>query len=110
MNQSRFYQTDILKVTIFLFQEAIEEVLAERAKPIVPLARVGSTVTLFGEEYPQRRNLITVRNYNDDAELLITDANGTFLFYGRFDASLGSEAISSEFWRIFSLFFERFFD
>jgi hypothetical protein len=49
-----------------------------------------------------RVSLISIRNYCNGAELLITDTKGNFLFYGRYDISLGIDFIADQYWAIFN--------
>ncbi len=61
----------------------------------------GDNIVLFGTEEHSRVSLISIRNYGNDAELLITDTKGSSLFYGRFHISMGVEFIADFYWNIF---------
>ncbi|WP_130736901.1 hypothetical protein [Flavobacterium sp. J27] len=69
------------------------------------LGSSGDTIILFSRQsYAfdiSRPSQISVRLYNKDVELLITNRDGDFLFYGRYSYQLGIDFIASEYFRIF---------
>lgn len=97
-------------VTPDLFREAILLAYSGGITSIAPLGRSGDTIILYdapkGKKYPDgnivtRPSQISVRNYCGDAELLITDEMGNFLFYGRYHINLGFDFVVDEYYRIF---------
>ncbi|WP_428657594.1 hypothetical protein [Runella sp.] len=63
-------------------------------------AESGSTIFIHGTS---RVEQVSIRNYNGDPELLITDTQGKFLFYGRFARSIGIELLTEQYFNIFLL-------
>lgn len=83
------------------FKEAIFLSYKNGCTSSAPLGWSGDNIVLFGTEENGRRSLVSIRNYCGDAELLITDVKGNFLFYGRFDVNLGLEFLADQYYRIF---------
>lgn len=106
------------KVTPDLFREAILLAYSGGITSIAPLGQSGDTIILFDFPNKQERygrpvgrpSQISVRNYCGDAELLITDAGGDFLFYGRFHINLGFDFVVDEYYRIFEQVKDRILD
>lgn len=81
-----------------LFKKAIE-----LTKQNGILGSSGTTAILFKKiDYDiSRPSQVSVRLYNSDVELLITNANGEFIFYGRYNYKLGVDFIANEYFKIF---------
>jgi len=99
------YNTEMIKkslseITLDTFKEAIFIAYRDGIKSLAPLGCSGDTVLLFSKD-GSRKSSVSIRNYSGDAELLITDAAGGFLFYGRFDVNIGLNFMASQYLAIF---------
>lgn len=101
------------EVTKDLFEKGIKLAMGMGVTQVAPLGFSGDDVILFGTsgvevegEGWERRSLIQIRNYCSTPELLITDKEGRFLFYGRFDVN-DYDFILDQFWNIFVLLKEK---
>lgn len=101
------------EVTKDLFEKGIKLAMGMGITQVAPLGFSGDDVILFGTsgvevegEGWKRRSLIQIRNYCSTPELLITDKEGRFLFYGRFDVN-DYDFILDQFWNIFVLLKEK---
>lgn len=104
-NNSLIKQT-LSEVTEQDFKNAIYLCYKDGITSIAPLGFSGDTIVLFGTEKNGRESLVSVRNYSGNAELLITDRKGSFLFYGRYDINLGVEFIAAQYWNIFLMVYD----
>lgn len=95
------YETDINKIGLKHFENAIHLCFLHKLKHHAPLGSAGDNITLHGTHRYSRQSLIQLRNYNGDPELLITDITGNFLFYGKHDKNLGVKYIAEKFYQIF---------
>jgi len=84
------------------FQNAILAAYKSGVTSKAPLGWSSDTIVLHGQAEPSRISLVSIRNYCGDAELLITDKKGNFLFYGRLDINLGVRRISLNYYDIFN--------
>lgn len=84
------------------FKEAIFLCYKDGITARAPLGFSGDSIMLFGNETPDRVSVVSIRNYSGDAELLITDKKGRFLFYGRFDVDMGLDFVADMYWKIFN--------
>ena len=97
------------QVTEELILKAIKLALQIGITHTAPLGASGDDIILHGlSDYGTlsskgRVSLIQVRKYNSDVELLVTDKNGGFLFYGKYDADLGVEFVAYEYNRIIKM-------
>jgi hypothetical protein len=89
------------KVTKKSFKEAIYFAYKGGITTVAPLGFSGDTIILYAKEGKGRVSQVSIRNYCCDAELLITDINGDFLFYGRFHLSIGLDFMVNQYWQIF---------
>lgn len=103
MNNESLRKDDLQQITKKLFKEALFLCYKNGVTSIAPLGFSGDTVILHGSKnaITSRVSQVSIRNYCNDAELLITDAKGNFLFYGRFDINLGVEFVINQYWAIF---------
>jgi hypothetical protein len=85
------------------FKEAIAKCLDKGIKHVAPLGSAGENVLIHGRRTPyvSRVSYVSLRLYNKDVELLLTDTKGDFLFYGRHHLSLGLDYISNSYYQIF---------
>lgn len=105
------YNYDIKKkklseITRATFKEAIELAYKEGITSVAPLGCSGDTIIIHqgeGNNTTSRQSQVSIRNYGGDAELLITDMDGNFLFYGRFRIDHGKTFVINQYWRIFNL-------
>ena len=101
------------QITEELILKAIELALQIGITHTAPLGAAGDTIILHGlSEYGKlnsrgRVSLISIRKYNSDVELLVTDKNGSFLFLGRYDIDLGVEFVAYEYNRIIKMLGDR---
>lgn len=80
------------------FKEAIFLAYKGGITSVAPLGFCGDTIMIHGND---RKQQVSIRNYGNDAELLITNNKGHFLFYGRYHVNLGVEKISTLYFNIF---------
>lgn len=92
----------LTEITLETFKEAIYACYRDGITSFAPLGFSGDTVLLYAENGTPRVSQVSIRNYCNDAELLITDINGGFIFYGRYSITLGVEFIAFEYFRIFT--------
>lgn len=89
------------KVTKKLFKEAIFFAYKGGITSVAPLGFSGETILLYAKNGESRKSQVSIRNYGNDAELLITDIDGNFIFYGRFHISNGIGFVLDQYWNIF---------
>lgn len=98
------------EVTLDLFKNAIAQCMTAGVDSVAPLGFSGQETLLFGRHVPKdeqtdkkwsRESLIKFRNYNSNTELLITDFNGNFLFYGKMDDRTGLKGVADFYYNIF---------
>ncbi len=97
-------KTDLNEITLDTFKCGIYEAYKGGITSIAPLGRSGETIILYDDRKPgdtNRVSQVSLRNYGGDCELLITDKNGSFLFYGRYDCRQGLEFVAEEYFRMF---------
>lgn len=104
------YNTELKKISLKdvtkdTFRDAIFCAYRDGITSVAPLGYSGDDFVLFGKfnyhSKPSRVSLVTVRNHSGNAELLITDKMGKFLFYGKFSIDLGVEFVANQFYKIF---------
>lgn len=96
-------QNDLSMVTKELIQQAIFLCYKDGITSRAPLGYSGDTIVLHGETDGRRSSQVSIRNYCGDAELLIIDKHGNFLFYGRFAITIGADIVVEQYWNIFNL-------
>ena len=96
-------KTDLSQITKKDFEDAIFLSYRDGITSIAPLGFSGDTIYIFGSNQEENDSRISIRNYCGNAELLIANKKGSFLFYGRFDCRIGIEFLASEYFRIFNL-------
>lgn len=96
-------KTSLDQITKETFKEAVFLCYKDGITSKAPLGWSGDSIVLFGTEEDGRKSLVSIRNYCGNAELLITDMDGYFLFYGRFSIDLGIEFVVDQYWQIFNL-------
>lgn len=104
MNNFSLVKSDIDSVTLDSFKEAIYTAYKGGITSVAPLGFSGDTIFIFGGS---RKCEVSIRNYGNDAELLITDPAGNFLFYGRYHISLGIDFVCDQYYNIFLLVKDR---
>lgn len=104
-------KTDIKEIDIDLFKSAIYLCYRGGVTSIAPLGFSGDDIVLYGSSVEGKGiSLITIRNYGGDAELLITDTNGRFLFYGRYAIDMGLDFVAQQYFEIFNNCKEKMLD
>lgn len=88
------------QITVDDFKSAMNETLDIGITSVAPLGSSGETIYIHG---CNRISEVSVRNYNGSPELLITDANKSFLFCGRFKLCLGVDFLAEQYFNIFKL-------
>jgi hypothetical protein len=88
------------------FKQAIYYCYKDGITTLAPLGFSGDNILLFGEEQGGRKSVVSIRNYSGNAELLITDKKGNFLFYGRYDVNIGVDFIADQYWKIFLMVYD----
>ena len=101
MYNYKLKKENIEELTKELFKEGIYLAYEGGINDIAPLGECGDDIILHGKEAPGRFELVSLRNYCGDCQLLITDQEGHFLFYGRFDVDLGLDFMLDRYWDIF---------
>lgn len=97
------HKKNISEITEELFKEAIFLCYKGGITSRAPLGFSGDDILLLGKAEGGRKGLVSIRNYCGDAEMLITDMDGKFLFYGRYDIDLGVDFVVSQYWQMFNL-------
>jgi len=90
------------EITKNTFKEAIFLSYKDGIKTIAPLGLSGDDIVIFGKKKDNRKSIVSIRNYCGDAELLITDINGHFIFYGRYDIDMGIDFVCEQYWQMFN--------
>lgn len=92
------------EITKDAFKESIFLAYKGGVTSLAPLGFSGDTIIIHGTktEKVSRVSQVSVRNYSGDAELLITDKVGHFLFHGRFRVDLGLDFVAEQYWQIFN--------
>ena len=94
--QYKFSKTNIDDITKEVLKETIAYIMLSPIKSVAPLGFSGETYYLYGKFITKeessdgqwhRQSVISIRNYCNRPELLITDKNGRFLFYGKYDVN-----------------------
>lgn len=99
MDNTELRKIAIDEITKHHFEQAIYLAYRDGITGQAPLGFSGDTIILFGED---RKSQVSIRNYCNDAELLICDARGNFLFLGRYDINLGIDFVVDQYWEIFN--------
>lgn len=99
-------KASLSEITKETFEEAIFMAYKGGITSVAPLGFSGDTIIIFeGEKEKGKENdrvsQISIRNYGNDAELLITDVAGSFIFSGRFHVSLGVDFLATQYSEIF---------
>ncbi len=94
---------NIDEITIKDFQDAIELALSGGHNSIAPLGMSGDTILIHGTNKPKKYQQVSIRLYGGDPELLITNNDGEFLFYGQLDIRLGKRVVAKQWFKIFQL-------
>jgi hypothetical protein len=87
---NQFLQKKLKNVTHTLMLQAIQYAQDEGVSIHAPLGSSGDTFMLYGE--PRSRE-VSLRLYNGNVELLVTNDIGEFLFYGRFNNDIVDDLI-----------------
>ncbi len=103
MKTNEIKKESLAKITKKTFKDAVFMAYKGGITSLAPLGFSGDTIILHGSETEKnsRVSQVSIRNYSGDAELLITDAAGNFLFYGRFRVDLGLDFLVEQYWQIF---------
>lgn len=106
-----FIKEDLDDITVEDFKLAIYTAMNSGINHVAPLGCSGDNFFLYGRFIPSeessdgawhRESQVTIRNYCGTPELLITDKEGSFLFYGKIFGEL--DFVANEYFRIFTLF------
>lgn len=106
-----FKKDNLEDITIEDFKLAICAAMNSGINHVAPLGCSGDDFLLYGRFIPyeesedgnwHRESMVTIRNYCGTPELLVTDKEGNFLFYGKMFGEL--DFVASEYFRIFILF------
>lgn len=91
------------------FREGINWCLSKGLSSHAPLGSSGSDFILYErprdkeEKNRNRSSQVSLRLYNKVVELLLTDIDGYFLFYGRIHLAHGINSVAKEYYRLFIL-------
>ena len=104
MDNYSMVKENLYEITKETFKEAIFLAYKGGITSLAPLGFSGDTIVIHGSksEKTSRVSQVSVRNYSGDAELLITDKEGHFLFYGRYRVDLGLDFLVEQYWSIFN--------
>lgn len=92
----KFHKDNIEVITKEYLKEVIAYIMLAPITNLAPLGFSGKNYYLYGRfiEHTEsedgnwhRNSIISLRNYCNRPELLITDKNGRFLFYGKYDVN-----------------------
>lgn len=91
------------KITLKDFKDGIIHCLEGGLNYYAPLGSAGNNYLLYGKRTADEHRVshVSLRLYNKDVELLLTDTQGSFLFYGRHHLSRGLDYISKSYYKIF---------
>ncbi len=103
MDNYSIKKENLYEITKETFKEAIFLAYKGGITSLAPLGFSGDTIIVHGtkNEKTSRVSQVSIRNYCGDAELLISDKVGSFLFYGRFRVDLGLDFVVEQYWQIF---------
>lgn len=104
MGNYKYAKSSLSEITKETFKEAIFLCYKDGITSLAPLGFSGDTIILHGSKSADvsRISQVSIRNYSGDAELLITDRKGHFLFYGRFSVDLGLDLLADQYWLIYN--------
>lgn len=104
MNNTEFKVNELSEITEDLFKKVIGTTYLSDHNSFAPLGCSGDTFIIHQlDEQKSRPSQVSFRKYCGDVELLITNRNGAFLFYGRYDTSLfGLERLAEEYFKVFN--------
>jgi hypothetical protein len=105
MNNNEMQLQSLDDITQATFEQAVYLAFYRGTTHEALLGSSGDTIILYAAAATgvTRCSQVSVRKYNSDAELLITDTEGQFLFYGRFSIALGARFVVEQYWQIFQL-------
>lgn len=104
MKNYELLKQDLLCITQSTFEQAFFLAYRDGITSIASLGFSGDDIILYEggqNEKVSRVSRVSVRNYGNDVELLITDRVGNFLFYGRYAIDLGVEFVARTYWHTF---------
>ena len=104
MDNYSMVKENLYEITKETFKEAIFLAYKGGITSLAPFGFSGDTIIIHGSksEKTSRVSQVSVRNYSGDAELLITDKEGHFLFLGRYRVDLGLDFLAEQYWSIFN--------
>ncbi|MFY7733755.1 MAG: hypothetical protein ACOVSR_09755 [Bacteroidia bacterium] len=104
MDNYSMAKENLCEITKETFKEAVFMAYKGGIISLAPLGFSGDTIIIHGtkNEKTSRVSEVSIRNYSGDAELLITDSEGHFLFLGRFRVDLGLDFLVEQYWAIFN--------
>lgn len=91
---------NIQDITLEVLKQAVAKATNEGFKNHAPLGASGDRIILYHEKENNthsRPSQISVRLHSSGVELLVTNRNGDFLFYGKFHPDLGGNYIAKRF-------------
>jgi hypothetical protein len=93
----------IKKLKYIDFYNAVSRCVNGKITSIAPLGMAGDAIILSGgsSDKTSRVSQVSVRLYCKSTELLLTDVNGSFIFYGKLDNSFGAAYIAKEWHRLY---------
>lgn len=103
MSNKELLQGSLSGISRELIEKAIRVAYRDGIVSSAPLGYSGATIMLYGINEPRRKSQVSIRNHSGNAEMLITDIEGTFLFHGKFHIGLGVEWIANHYYNIFCL-------
>lgn len=98
------HKENLEELTLDLFKQAFFLALRDGVTSVAPLGFSGDIILLYGiNEFPGKGRVsqVSFRMYCEDVEMLITDIEGHFLFYGRLRKELGVEYVLNVYWNVF---------
>lgn len=96
-------QTNLDEINLKVIKKAILLSYRDGITQKAPLGSSGDDIILFGQAFPNRVSLVSIRSYNNSPQMLITDKNGRFIFYGTYHIGLGIDFIVKQFMQVFKL-------
>lgn len=91
---------NIQDITIDVIKQAVEKVTNRGLYNHALLGSAGDRIIIYSEQENNthsRPSQISIRLHSSGVELLVTNRNGDFLFYGKFHPNLGSDFIATRF-------------
>lgn len=100
---NELYQENLEDLKVEHFIKAVKAVTEKGLTSFAPLGASGDDILLSGKKQGGRESSVSIRLHSSGVELLCTNKQGDFLFYGKYHSKLGADFIGREHFRTFEL-------